>query len=270
MNSLELAYKIRKHALEMTHKGNSSHIGSILSLVDIISVLYNDCIKHNPKDPKWEDRDRVILSKGHAGVAIYSVLAEMGYFSKTHLDLHCSNGSNLSGHISHHGVPGVEFSTGSLGHGLSVGAGMALAAKKNNKIHKIYVILGDGECNEGRIWEAAMFCNHYKLNNIIAIVDYNKMQGLGLCEDIMALEPFADKWRAFGWNTLEIDGHSHDQIRISLNFDTYKISKPTVIIANTIKGKGVSFMENNLSWHYKSPKDSNYLQALIELEETEI
>lgn len=266
MDSLELAYRIRRHGIEMTHRSNSSHIGSILSIADIIAVLYSDIMIYDSNNPKLDIRDRLILSKGHAGAAIYAALAETGYFSIDVLKTHCSNGSILSGHVSHKDVLGVELSTGSLGHGLSVGAGMALAAQKDNKKHRVYVILGDGECNEGSIWEAALFSSQYDLTNLIVIVDYNKMQGLGYCNDVISLNSLYDKWKSFGWNVMEIDGHNHEQLKVSLNINPLESFKPTVIIANTIKGKGVSFMEDNIMWHYKSPQGEDYESSLKELE----
>jgi len=267
MTSMQLAWKIRRHGIEMTHLSGGSHIGSILSVADIIAVLYNDIANINSTNPMMDNRDRIILSKGHAGAAIYAALAEKKFFSVDELQTHYANGSRLSGHVSHKGVPGVEFSTGSLGHGLSVAVGMALAAKKDNKKHNVYVILGDGECDEGSIWEAALVANQFKLNNLIVTIDHNKMQSLDFCEKTVKLEPFADKWKAFGWNVIEIDGNNHNELieaylkAKSLNY------KPTVIIANTIKGKGISFMENNILWHYRFPHDGDeYDSAVAELE----
>ncbi len=268
MTSAQLAWKIRRHGIEMTHISHGSHIGSVLSVADIVAVLYNDIANVNPKDPNMPERDRIILSKGHAGVAIYAALAEKGFFNVTELVTHSADGSKLSGHVSHKDVPGVEFSTGSLGHGLSVAAGMAYGAKKDHKKHKVFVICGDGECDEGSIWEAALVAHHYDLNNLIAIIDRNKMQSLGFCENTIRLEPFADKWRAFGWNVIDIDGHDHKALKAA--FETAKLSEdgPTVIIANTIKGKGISYMENNILWHYRYPQDGEeYDSAVAELTE---
>ena len=268
MTSEQLAWKIRRHGIEMTHLSHGSHIGAILSVADIIAVLYNDIANFNPQEPKMSDRDRVILSKGHAGAAIYSVLAEKGFFNVEELKTHYADGSRLSGHVSHKGVPGVEFSTGSLGHGLSVGAGMAYATKKDKKDHRVFVILGDGECDEGSVWEAALMANHYKLNNLVAIIDHNKMQSLDFCENTISLAPFAEKWKAFGWNVLDIDGHNHEDLREAFKNATLSEEKPTVIIANTIKGKGISFMENNILWHYRFPHEGEeYDSAVAELKE---
>ena len=266
MISEQLAWKIRRHGIEMTHISQGSHIGSILSVADIIAVLYNDIANVNSEEPEMSDRDRVILSKGHAGAAIYAALAEKGFFSVEELKTHYADGSRLSGHVSHKGIPGVEFSTGSLGHGLSVAAGMAYGAKKDNKQHNVFVICGDGECDEGSVWEAALVANHYKLNNLIAIIDHNKMQSLDFCENTIALSPFVDKWRAFGWNVIDIDGHDHDALRDAFNKAKESADKPTVIIANTTKGKGISFMENDILWHYRFPHEGEeYDTAVSEL-----
>lgn len=266
MTSEELAWKIRVHGIEMTHISQGSHIGAILSVADIVAVLYNDIANVDPKNPKNPKRDRIVLSKGHAGAAIYSALAEKGFFPVELLKTHYADGSFLSGHVSHKGIPGVEFSTGSLGHGLSVSAGMALAAKKDKKKHKIFAILGDGECDEGAVWEAALFAHHFHLNNLIAIIDHNKMQSLDFCEDTISLTPFHQKWVSFGWKVIDIDGHNHCQLKQAFSMATRFRKDPTVIIANTIKGKGVSFMENNILWHYRYPhQGEEYNQAMTEL-----
>lgn len=265
MNSKQLAWKIRRHGIEMTHLSGGSHIGAILSVADIIAVLYADVLKFDPKNPKMENRDRFILSKGHAGASIYAALAESGFFAVDELKTHYQNGSRLSGHVSHH-VPGVDLSTGSLGHGLSVAAGMAYALKKDNKNSRCYVVLGDGECNEGSVWEAALFANHFRLNNLIAIVDHNRMQSLDYNENTLEIENFASKWQAFGWNTLEIDGNDHEQLKQAFETAKAAAAKPTVIIANTVKGKGVSFMEMDILWHYRFPhKGWEYDTAVTEL-----
>lgn len=269
MTSEQLAWKIRRHGVEMTHLSGGSHIGSVMSVADLMAVLYNDIANVDPKNPKMPNRDRVILSKGHAGASVYAALAERGFFDTEELKTHYQNGSRLSGHVSHKGVPGVEFSTGSLGHGLPVAAGMAMAAKKDNKDHKVFVILGDGECDEGSVWEAALVAHHYELDNLIAIVDHNKMQSLDFCENTIKLSPFADKWKSFGWNVLDIDGHNHDELRKAFLSAKENKGTPTVIIANTIKGKGISFMENDILWHYRFPHDGEeYDGCLKELHET--
>ena len=266
MNSLDLAWKIRRHAVEMTHLSGGSHIGSILSVADIVAVLYADILKYDSNKPTLPDRDRLILSKGHAGAAIYAALAESGFFPIETLKTHYQNGSILSGHVSHKGVPGVEISTGSLGHGLSIGSGMAYAGKLNKNTYRVFVILGDGENDEGAIWEAALVSAHFKLNNRIAIVDYNKMQSLDFVENTISLSPLDQKWTSFGWNVISIDGHNHQELKRALSIDISKNDKPTIIIANTIKGKGISFMENNILWHYRFPHDGEeYDNSIKEL-----
>ena len=255
--SEQLAWLIRRHGVEMTHLSGGSHIGAILSVADIVAVLYTGILKYKADEPEWDGRDRFILSKGHAGAAIYAALAESGFFPVEELKTHYANGSRLSGHVSHH-LPGVDFSTGSLGHGLSAACGMAYAAKKDrDEGHRVYAVLGDGECNEGSVWEAALFANHFRLNNLIAIVDHNHMQSLDFNENTLELEDFGAKWRAFGWNVIEINGNDHDQLCTAFG-DADRLSrdephKPTVIIANTIKGFGISFMQNDILWHYRFP-----------------
>ncbi len=257
--SEQLAWLIRRHAIEMTHLSGGSHIGAVLSVADIVAVLYADIMKYKSDEPHWKERDRFILSKGHAGASIYAALAEEGFFPVNELKTHYANGSRLSGHVSHH-VPGVDFSTGSLGHGLSVACGMAYAAKKDKQMdHMVYVVLGDGECDEGSVWEAALFGNHFRLNNLVAIVDHNHMQSLDFNENTLEIEDFASKWNAFGWNVIEINGNNHTEIREALKkaecYNQAENHKPTVIIANTIKGYGVQFMQNDILWHYRFPHD---------------
>lgn len=266
MKSEQLAWLIRRHGVEMTHLSGGSHIGPILSLSDIVAVLYNDVANISPENMHDENRDRVVLSKGHAGAAIYAALAEKGFFDREELKTHYADGSRLSGHVSHKGIPGVEVSTGSLGHGVCMAAGMALNAKLCGKSYHTFAIVGDGECDEGSVWEMALFANHFKLNRLTVIVDHNKMQSLDFCENTLSLSPFADKWRAFGWNVFDIDGHNHDELRNAMNASKLSEDKPTVIIANTIKGKGISFMENDILWHYRFPHDGEeYDGALAEL-----
>ena len=266
MNTLDMAKKIRLHALHMTHVGKSSHIGSILSIADMLSVLYGSVLNVDPLNPKWKLRDRFILSKGHAGAAVYAVLAESGFFDVKKLLTHYQDGSDLSGHVSHKGIPGVEFSTGSLGHGLPVGCGMALSAKRDNLSHRVFVLLSDGECDEGSNWEAALFAAQYQLSNLTVLIDYNKLQSLGPVAETINLEPFADKWRAFGWDVYEVDGHDHDELNSVLGFVSEAEIRPKCVIAHTIKGKGVSFMENSVLWHYRSAQGAEYQAAVIELD----
>lgn len=266
MKSEQLAWLIKRHGIEMTHLSHGSHIGSILSVADVVAVLYNDVANITPETIKDENRDRIVLSKGHAGAAIYAALAEKGFFPTHELKTHYADGSRLSGHVSHKGIPGVEISTGSLGHGACMACGIALNAKLDKKDYFTYAITGDGECDEGSIWEMALFASHFKLNQFVVIVDHNKMQSLDFCENTLSLSPFEKKWEAFGWNVLSIDGHNHDEIRNALNEAKKSKDKPTVIIANTVKGNGISFMENDILWHYRFPHEGEeYDGALKEL-----
>ena len=260
----ELARKVRIHAVKMVNKGGSSHIGSVLSIVDILAVLYGRVMQYRSSEPKWVNRDRFILSKGHAGAGVYAILAECGFFDIVELAKHYQDGSIFSGHVSHKGVPGVELSTGSLGHGLPVASGMALAAKIDKKTHKVFVVMSDGELDEGSNWEAFMFAAHHGLNNLTAVIDRNKLQSMKTTEETLSLEPLRDKLIAFGWNVIEVDGHNHNELFSALDSDT---KKPKVIIANTIKGKGVSFMENEISWHYRTPSGELFDQAMKDLGE---
>lgn len=267
--SEELAWLIRRHGVEMTHLSGGSHLGAILSVADIVATLYTDVIHYNPKEPKWEGRDRFILSKGHAGASIYAALAESGFFPVEELKTHYQNGSRLSGHVSHH-LPGVDFSTGSLGHGMSAAAGIAYALKKDVRKEHSFVVVGDGECNEGSVWEAALFANHFRLNNLCVIVDHNHMQSLDFNENTLEIEDFASKWKAFGWNVIEINGNDHQELKAAFKkFDENSVTephKPTVIIANTIKGFGIPFMQNDILWHYRFPHDGwEYDCAVTEL-----
>ena len=266
MNTEVLAAKVRRHVLTMTHLGKSSHIGSILSMTDVMAVLYGEIMSYRADDPKWSDRDRFILSKGHAGAGVYATLAECGFMSIEKLKTHYQDGSDLSGHVSHKGVPGVELSTGSLGHGLGVASGMALSAKRTQKSHRVYCVLSDGECDEGSNWEAILFSSHHKLDNLTTVVDYNKIQSLAPTQETMALEPFADKWKAFGWNVIESDGHDHKSLKAALHKNSVITDMPTCVIAHTTKGKGVSFMENSVLWHYRTPQGEEYEAALKELD----
>ena len=265
-NSEQLANNIRKHAVTMTSLGGSSHVGSILSIADILAVLYGAILKYDVKNPKWIDRDRFILSKGHAGAGVYAVLAESGFIPLDKLKTHYQDGSDLSGHVSHKGIPGVEFSTGSLGHGLPVASGIALAAKINKKKYRVFVLLSDGECDEGSNWEAILFAAHHKLDNLVVVVDRNRLQSINSTEDTLALEPFYDKWKSFGWDAVNIDGHNHNEIFKSCKKENISQNKPLCVIANTTKGKNVSFMENNTLWHYRSPQKEEYRLAMEELE----
>jgi len=262
-----LARRIRRHAVNMTRAGKSSHVGSVLSMADIMAVLYGRILRVDPNDPQRADRDRFVLSKGHAGAGVYATLAECGFISTEELATHCQNGSRLSGHVSHKGVPGVELSTGSLGQGLSVATGMALAAKLDGKDHRVFVVQSDGECDEGSVWEAILFAGHHELDNLTVVVDYNKIQSLAPVAETLRLEPFVDKWEAFGWAVKEVDGHDHHKLTETLSAMPFEKGKPNVVIAHTTKGKGVSFMENTVLWHYRSPQGDEFEAAMKELED---
>lgn len=264
-DTLEFARRIRVHALKMTSSGGSSHIGAVFSMADILAVLYCETLRLDPAMPKWPERDRFILSKGHAGAGVYAALAERGFFPLNRLSTHYKDGSFLSGHVSHKGIDGVELSTGSLGHGLPVGAGMALAAKLDGAAHRIFVVLSDGECDEGSTWEAVLFAAHHKLDNIVAIVDYNKIQSLASVAETLQLEPFRAKWESFGWQVKELDGHSHVELRDVFRSVPFHSGRPSCVIAHTTKGKGVSFMENSVLWHYRTARGEEYERALNEL-----
>lgn len=265
LDTLNLARRIRAQSLMMVHRAKASHIGSALSIADIVAVLYGKILNVNAQDPAMPKRDRFILSKGHACVSVYAALAEMGFFPVSDLESYGKDHSILMNHISHK-VPGVEFSTGSLGHGLSFGVGKAFAANRSGKIWRTFVLLSDGELGEGSNWEAMMFAAHHRLNNLVAIVDYNKLQSLTSVDETLRVEPLADKARAFGWEVREIDGHNHSMLTDSLSSVPWNGNRPSFLIANTTKGKGVSFMEHKVEWHYKPPSDRDLAAALQELD----
>ena len=256
---------IRKNCVQMVHNANASHLGSALSIVDILNALYADFLNTAPHNQDWEDRDRLLLSKGHACVALYSTLAEYGYFPKDDLLSYGEDFSDLMNHVSHK-VPGVEFSTGSLGHALPFGVGKALAAKRLNKSWKTVVILSDGELGEGSNWEAFLSASHHKLDNLLVIVDYNKLQSLTTVEETLNLEPLVDKFLAFGWAIQEVDGHNHETLVDTFNEFPFEADKPSLVLTHTTKGKGVSFMENSVDWHYKSPSKEQLESAIKEIE----
>lgn len=260
-----LCRRLRRHSVVMTHQANSSHVGSSLSMVELLAVLYGKVLRVQPAQPTWADRDRFILSKGHGCAVYYAVLAETGFFPLDWLGTFYRNGSRLAGHATHTHVPGIELSTGSLGHGLSVATGMALSAKRDGKSYRVFCLLSDGECDEGSTWEPVLFAPQHKLDNLVAIVDYNKIQSLGTVKEVMDLAPFADKWRAFGWAVSEVDGHNLVDIEMALSQIPFESNKPSCLIAHTVKGKGVSFMENKLLWHYRTPQGEEYAAALAEL-----
>jgi len=264
-----LATRIRRHVVQMTHRAKSAHVGTSLSMADLLAYLYGGVLRVDPVRPTLPDRDRFILSKGHGCTALYATLAEVGFFPLEWLDTFYQDGTRLAGHVMHRGVPGVEVSTGALGHGLSIGCGMALVGKRDGRPYRVFTLLSDGECDEGSIWEAALFAAHHGLENLVVIVDYNKIQSLGRVREVLNLDPLAEKWSAFGWAVREIDGHDYGQIEAALTGIPFESERPSCIIAHTIKGKGVSFMEDKLLWHYRSPDDQELQQALTELAEVE-
>ncbi|NLY43095.1 MAG: transketolase [Clostridiaceae bacterium] len=260
------ATKIRKHAIEAVYSAASGHPGGSLSIADILAVLYFDVMNVKPDDPKWEDRDRLVLSKGHCTPALYGALAEKGFFPVSELKKFRQIDSFLQGHPDMKGVPGVDMSTGSLGQGISAANGMAIAGKLSNKSYRVYAILGDGELQEGQVWEAAMFAAHYKLDNLTAFVDFNGLQIDGDISKVMSPLPIDEKFRAFGWHVIVIDAHDYEQIENAINEAKNTKGKPTMIVAKSIKGKGVSFMENEPGWHGNAPKKEQYEQAIKELD----
>ena len=260
-----IARNIRRDIVTMIHSSKSGHPGGSLSAVEILTALYFDEMNVDTRNPKMEDRDRFVLSKGHAAPVLYSTLSEKGYFDKSELNSLRKIGSMLQGHPDMKGIPGVEMSTGSLGQGFSVACGMAMASKLDNAPWRVYALLGDGECQEGIVWEAAMSAAHYKLDNLVAFLDFNGLQIDGEVEKVMNVGPVMDKFKSFGWNVIEIDGHDFDQIFAALDMAKETVGKPTMIIAKTVKGKGVSFMENNAGWHGTAPSDSDLEKALQEL-----
>lgn len=261
-----LAKRLRLQTLRMSNRGGSSHIGSVFSCADIVAALYGAVLRYDPSQPRWPDRDRFILSKGHAGSLVYAVLAECGFMPAQKLESHFQNGSDLCGHVSHIGIPGVEVSTGSLGHGLSIASGIAYGAKLDRAGHRVFTLLSDGECEEGSTWEAALFAAHHRLDNLVAIVDYNKIQCFDRVKDTLNLDPFADKWSSFGWDVREVDGHDHAALLASLARIPFTAGRPSCLIAHTIKGKGVSFMEDSILWHFRTPRGEEFERALSELE----
>lgn len=258
----EIAKKVRRSILNMNHYSNASHSGSALSVVEILTVLYFKYLNVDPADPKKDERDRFILSKGHASTALYAVLAEKGFFDKSVLDKFYIDGGIIPGHLDMEAVPGIDCSAGSLGHGLSVGTGMAIAYKYKKSDSKVIVLISDGELNEGSIWEPLLLAPHLNLDNLTVIIDYNKIQSFGITNEVINLEPLDQKLKAFNWEVLEINGHDFEEIENAL---ITKSDKPRLIIAHTVKGKGVSFMENKLEWHYRSPNKELLEQALAEL-----
>lgn len=257
--------KIKKWIVHMTHYSRSSHVGSCLSIADMLYVLYFKVMNVDPRDPMKRDRDRFILSKGHGSAALYATLAEKGFFSKDLLEKFYIDGGVLPGHLDKDSVPGIEVSSGSLGHGLSIGVGMSIANRQEKNPGQVYVLLGDGECNEGSVWEAVMLAATLKLGNMTALVDFNKLQGFGRTNDVIDQTNMAERWRSFGWEAYDVDGHNIEELTSVLNLPH---NGPKAIIAHTVKGRGVSFMENRLEWHYKSPDAAQLTQAVDELDGT--
>lgn len=265
VDTRELARRLRRHAVRMTHRAHASHVGSCLSIADILAVLYGAVLQVDSAWPDRPDRDRLVVSKGHAAAIVYAALAETGFLPVEELDSYSADGSRLAGHVTRT-VPGVELSTGSLGHGLPVAAGMALAAVRAGAGWRAICILSDGELDEGSNWEAVQFSQQFRLSNLVAIVDYNKIQSFGSVAEVSDLHPLADKFRAFNWGVHEVDGHDHAALKAALTSPAPLTGRPTAIVAHTIKGKGVSFMEGELAWHYKSPDEAQLKAALAELE----
>ena len=248
----ERSKDLRRVIVRILQKARRGHVGAAYSLIEILRVLYDDVLRFNPQNPKWKDRDRCILSKGHGCLALYTLLADKGFFADSELEKFCTADGILGGHPDAGKVPGVEASTGALGHGLPIGLGMALHLRMVKSDARVFVILGDGECNEGSVWEAAMCAGKHGLTNLTAMVDYNKHQSYASTKEVQDLEPFADKWRSFGFAVREVDGHDVEALRATLRATPFATDKPSAIICHTIKGKGVSFAENNMKWHHKN------------------
>ena len=252
----------------MTRDGRSSHLGSIFSAAEILAVLYGNILRVRPDEPEWPERDRFVMSKGHAAAGLYAALAFRGFIPKARLIEFYVDGGSLAGHVTHKGVPGVDVSTGSLGHGLALATGLAIGTRRLELEGRVFCLLSDGECDEGSTWEAALLAGNQDLVHLTAVVDYNKIQSLGRVEEVMPLEPFSEKWRSFGWQTQEVDGHDVNHLLDVLDADKWppESGRPRCVIAHTVKGKGVSFMEDELLWHYRSPQGDEYAAALSELQ----
>ena len=263
------ARKLRKIALKMIYKAQAPHLASAFSALDILVFLYHEVLQVNPKEPTNPKRDIFILSKGWGASALYAVLSDKGFFPKKWLETYCADGSKLIGITTLSGVPGIEATTGSMGHGLPLGAGMAIAAKKMKSSRRVFVVMSDGELDEGSTWEAILFAGFQKLDNLVVIIDYNKFQSFGSVKEVLDTEPIGDKFCAFRWNVLEVNGHDFLDMRKTFTSIKKESGKPTVIIANTIKGRGISFMENQNKWHYKYPNEEEFQAAVRELENME-
>lgn len=254
---------LRETIIKAIKAGNRGHVGSSFSLVEIFRVLYDDILKFDPQNPRWVERDRCILSKGHGCLALYAVLADKGFFPESELLKFCKSDGILGGHPEYGKVPGVEASTGSLGHGLSIGVGMALNARYEKAPHRVFVVISDGESNEGSVWEAALCAAKHKLSNLVVLLDYNKQQSYGTTYEVLDMDPLGDKWRAFGFAVEEADGHSVSGLRAALARTPFDANRPSIVICHTIKGKGIHFVENNLSWHHKTKISDEEFQSLM-------
>lgn len=266
-DSVALACAARADVLRMVHRARASHVGSCYSIADILAVLYARVLRRRPGEPRWPDRDRYILSKGHAAAMVYATLANVGILPRSELDTYGADGSLYMTHVSHK-IAGVEFSSGSLGHGLPFGVGKALAGQRQARPWRVFVQLSDGEMDEGSNWEALMFAAHHRLDNLVAVIDYNKLQSLTSISNTLGLEPLVDKLTAFGWHVREVDGHDHEALTDTLGTVPWTPGKPSLLVAHTTKGKGVSFMEGQVAWHYKSPNDEQLAAGLAELAAT--
>ena len=264
LNSTQLAAQFRARAVELSHAAGAAHLASSLSCIDIVAVLYHSVLRLDPRNPKWEDRDRFILSKGHAATALYAALAYKGFITDDDLKTYGKAGSLLEEHPSPK-LPGVEAATGSLGHGLPCGCGISLAGRIKGQKYRTFVLMSDGECNEGSVWEASLFAAANQLGNLCAFVDFNKWQATGRSQEVLALDPLAEKFKSFGWNVHEIDGHDHQQILNAVKGVSLDSSRPTMVVSHTIKGKGISFMEDDNNWHYRVPTVEEVQMAKSEL-----
>jgi transketolase len=262
-----LAKRLRVQIVRMTSRARSAHVGGGLSMADILAVLYGGVLRVDPDRPGWCGRDRLVLSKGHACAGLYAALAERGFLAEADLETFYADGSRLAGHATHTGVPGVECSTGSLGHGLPIACGMAMAGIRAAISFRVFALLSDGECDEGSTWEAALFASHHRLENLTVVIDCNGIQSLGRTRDVLNLDPFADKWRSFGWDAIDVDGHNVEELLAALSALPLAPGRPSCIVAHTVKGKGVSFMQDSLLWHYRSPNHEELDAALAELGE---
>jgi transketolase len=260
----ERARALRRQIVRTLAVARRGHVGSAFSVIEILRVLYDDVLRCDPRNPRWEMRDRCILSKGHGCLALYVLLAEKGFFAEEELWRFCRSDGILGGHPEFGKVPGVEASTGSLGHGLSIGVGLALAARHDGGAHRVFIVLGDGECNEGAVWEAAMCAAKHRLTNLVVLVDYNKQQSYGSTSEVLDLEPLVDKWRAFGFAVEEADGHCVAELRARLSRIPFQGDRPSALVCHTVKGKGVQFVENNLAWYHKSRVTDEEVRALLD------